>query len=886
MLDTPPDTSLSQPAWHRLDAEACAVALGADPDAGLAAAEAEARLQRSGPNLIAEGRQRGPLAMLAAQFGDFMILVLMAAALLAGLVGEAGDAVAIVLILALNAAIGFSQEYRAQRAVAALRQLAAASARVRRDGGLLQLPASELVPGDVVLLEAGNLVPADLRLLECALLRVDESTLTGESVPVDKQVEALEQAELPVSDRRNMVFKGTLVAHGRATGLVVATGMQTELGHIAALLSREDALATPLQRRLAAFGRRLAQGVLAICVLIFAAGLLRDEPPLQMFMVAVSLAVAAIPEALPAVVTIALALGARRLVRCNALVRKLSAVEALGSVTFICSDKTGTLTQNRMQVVCVEGVERRGALPPGLQGPWALLGRAMAQNNDVAVGESGALVGESTELALYRAAEAAGWARAGLDALSPRLAELPFDPVRKRMSTLHPPLPGEFDDSAVVAWVKGAPESVLPLCVADASGADFAAARWLQRAEAMAEDGLRVLVFAMRALPALPEPLSPETLERELVFLGLVGLQDPERPEAAEAVRRCREAGIVPVMITGDHPATARAIARRLGILGGEGGVLTGAELARLAPEALRERVARVRVYARVSPEQKIAIVEALQAWGELVAMTGDGVNDAPALRRADIGVAMGRNGTDVAREAAHMVLLDDNFATIVNAVREGRRIYDNLRKFVRFVLAGNLGEIWLLLAGPLLGLPLALQPIHILWVNLVTDGLPGLAFAAEPEERRVMQRPPRPPGESLFAGGLWQHVLLVGLLIGSVCLLAQQLLLPHGQAVAQTGAFLVLSLAQLLLALGNRSERESLFCRCSLGNRAMWLALAVGLGLQLAVIYLPALNPLFQTAPLTAAQFGLCAALASTVLAAVELEKCLLRRRPASDGA
>ncbi len=868
-----------QTDWHCLSSEEAAAHLDSDPQRGLSIEAASAGLVQHGPNILTETSRRHPLAMLAAQFTDFMILVLIAAAVIAGVVGEPQDSIAIVVIVVLNGLLGFVQEYRAERAMAALKQMAAPMASVIRDGKVHQIPGPELVPGDIVKLEAGNIVPADLRLLELASLQVNESALTGESQAVEKRVAQLQEADLPLGDRFNLAFKGTVVTYGRARGLVVATGMQTELGKIAALLSGESGK-TPLQKRLARFGQNLALVVLAICAIIFVAGWLRGEPPLVMLLTAISLAVAAIPEALPAVVTISLALGAARMVKQNALIRRLPAVETLGSVTYICSDKTGTLTLNQMQVDCVlaDGVNR-----PALQGakdsssaPWRELGMAMALCNDAVADASGNLAGDPTETALLVAAQAAGFSKAALQETFPRVAEIPFDSERARMSTLH------REGDAVLVLVKGSPEGVLPLCVDQlfAQGAgpiDHAALH--DEAEALAKQGLRVLAFALRRLPQLPDAPDAATVEAGLTFIGLAGLIDPPRPEAAAAVAACKAAGIIPVMITGDHPATARAIAARLGIVDEGGKVLTGSELARLSLEAFEREVESVRVYARINPEQKIKIVQALQDKGEFVAMTGDGVNDAPALKMADIGIAMGRGGTDVAREAAHMTLLDDNFATIVATVREGRRIFDNIRKFVKYTMTSNSGEIWTIFLAPFLGLPIPLLPIHILWINLVTDGLPGLALANERAERNVMQRPPRPPQESIFAHGMWQHMLWVGLLMGAVSLLTQAWAIHIGSAHWQSMVFTVLTLSQLGHVLAIRFERESLFTQGVLSNPALIAALLLTFALQMAVLYVPWLNPVFKTEPLGLGEMAFCLAMSSIVFIAVEIEKWLVRR-------
>jgi len=671
--------------------------------------------------------------------------------------------------------------------------------------------------------------------------------------------------------------------------------MQTELGKVAGLLDQDNNRSTPLQLRLAAFGKRVALAVIGICVVIFVVGVLRGESPLQMVLVAISLAVAAIPEALPAVVTVLLALGARKMVSFNALIRRLPSVETLGSVTFICSDKTGTLTQNRMQTECLvaggaadQSAYGQASWVPGTGQPDAdhqELLRAAALCNDARRGPDGNWVADPTEIALAEVAAGAGMDKQALDAQCPREHELPFDASRKRMTTFHRTPDG------LVAYTKGAPESVLPQCLtrwAAATGEPaFDAAVWLAHAEALAAQGLRVLALARRDHRVLPDTNSLVDVERGLEFLGLIALIDPPRPEAARAVQECITAGITPVMITGDHPATARAIAFRLGIIpDAQAEVLTGQELAELNDIALQSRVDQVRVYARVDPAQKIRIVEALQARGHTVAMTGDGVNDAPALKRADIGVAMGKGGTDVAREASSMVLLDDNFATIVAAVREGRRIYDNIRKFVRYAMTGNSGEIWTLFLAPMLLLPIPLQPIHILWVNLVTDGLPGLALAAEPAERDVMQRPPRAPAESLFANGMWQHILGIGLLIGGLCLAVQAWALSTGHAHWQTMVFTVLTLSQMVHILAIRSERESLWQMPLGSNKPLLGAVALTVMLQLATIYVPALNPIFKTEPLSLDELAICVAAALTVGIAVEAEKAWRRRtgrKPAS---
>jgi len=856
-------------------------ALAVDPVQGLSAAEAATRLAQHGPNALIEGRRRGPVRMLLDQFTDFMIVVLLAAAVVSGVIGDLTDTIVILVIVVLNAVIGFVQEYRAEAAIAALRKMAAPVARVLRDGRSHSIPAQELVPGDILLLDTGAVVPADVRLLEVAALQTQEATLTGESVAVRKSSDALIAADAPLGDRFTMAYKGTLVVHGRARGVVAATGMDTELGRIAQLLQGAEESKTPLQKRLGRFGKILAIVVLALCAVIFAAGVLRGEPVLLMLLTAISLAVAAIPEALPAVVTVALALGARQMVRRQALIRKLPAVETLGSVTYICSDKTGTLTLNRMRVEELSMADGERRAPPLTRPDDPALTElltAMALNNDTHLDHAGALVGEPTEVALYDAARDAGFLASALLKQQPRVAELPFDAARQCMTTLHRPDAGR---ESLVAFVKGSPEKILSLCHGQyrpEGSQPLDRDALLAVAGRMAADGLRVLAFARRRFDTAP-PIESGNVETELDFLGLAGLLDPPRAEAANAIADCVSAGIVPVMITGDHPETARAIARRLGLLDGRGEVLTGAELAKMPDAEFARHVRTVRVYARAAPEDKIRIVQALQAQGEFVAMTGDGVNDAPALQRADIGIAMGITGTDVAKEAAHMTLLDDNFATIVRAVREGRRIFDNIRKFIKYTMTSNAGEIWTIFLAPFLGLPIPLLPIHILWINLVTDGLPGLALSAEREERGIMQRPPRPPTESIFAHGLWQHILLVGLLMGAASIFTQAWALHTGHGHWQTMVFTVLTLSQLGHVLAIRSDRDSLFTQGLWSNRFLTSALLFTFVLQMATIYVPWLNTIFKTAPLDFDELAFCLAMSSVVFVGVEIEKWMIRR-------
>ncbi len=855
---------------------------------GIASEEAGRRLAEYGTNELTEKKRKTSFGMFIDQFRDFMILVLIAAAIISGIIGEGSDTIAIVVIVVLSAVIGFIQEYRAERAMAALKMMSAPSAMVIRSGTPESMSAVRLVPGDAVVLEAGNIVPADMRLIEAVRLKVEEAALTGESISAEKHTSVLRDENLPIGDRKNMAYKGTFVSHGRGIGIVVATGMKTELGRIAAMLQAEEDAKTPLQKRLAVLGRKLAITVLAICAIIFGVGLLRGEQPLLMLLTAISLAVAAIPEALPAVVTISLALGARKMIRQNALIRKLPAVETLGSVTFICSDKTGTLTLNKMAVEKVYADGRiAGADVLGrstkkgeqMGSPLHALLTALALNNDTRTDSSGAVMGEATEIALYGVAKDAGFDRKVIEKSFPRVAEIPFDPDRKCMTTIH-----RSPDGGYVSFTKGAVDVLADKAFDTlmSGGLKTFEAKEIYRVnDGMAAEGLRVIGVAMKKWHELPVELHARTVEEGTTFLGLVGMMDPPREEAAEAVRSCKAAGIRPVMISGDHPVTAAVIARRLGIIGeGAGAVITGREVEELSSAEFEKRVERIGVYGRVAPEQKLKIVKALQKKGQFVAMTGDGVNDAPALKAADIGVAMGIAGTDVSKEAADMVLLDDNFATIVNAVQEGRKIYDNIRKFIKYLLTTNSGELWTLFLAPLAGLPVPLLPIHILWINLVTDGLPALALSAEPAERDIMERPPRHPGESIFARGLGYHAIWVGLLMAGVVLFVQAWSIRNAGAHWQTMVFTVLCLSQLGHALAIRSEKESLFRMGLLSNKYLFGAVALTFGLQLATVYLPSLNQIFKTWPLTPDELILTLLLSSVVFIAVEIEKSLKRRK------
>jgi len=801
------------------------------------------------------------------------------------MVGGARDAAPIITIVLLNAIIGFVQEYRAERAIAALREMAGHTANLVRDGAPLTVAARDIVPGDLIILEAGNVVPADIRLLEAAHLKMVEAALTGESLPVEKQTGPLSGDDIALGDRTCMAYKGTMVSYGRGSGVVVATGMATELGKIAAMLQSQEDMKTPLQRRLAAFGQRLAIIILAICGVIFTLGFLRGEPLLLMLLTAISLAVAAIPEALPAVVTITLALGARKMVRQNALIRKLPAVETLGSVTYICSDKTGTLTLNRMTVeqLYVDGelrpVEGRAAIgnEQPANDPYRLFMTALTLSNDARRDGEGGLIGDPTETALYAVGLALGFDRESLERDHPRIAELPFDSDRKCMTTIHQTPDG------IVSFTKGAVEVVVEHATLMMTGAGEVApdrAVIVSVSERMAEAGLRVLAVGLRRWDRLPEAQQSDQVERDLTFLGLVGMMDPPRDEAREAVAQCRQAGITPVMITGDHPLTARIIARRLDILEQDDeSVITGKELAEMPLDEFEQRVEHLRVYARVAPEQKLKIVTALQDRGHFVAMTGDGVNDAPALKRADIGIAMGITGTDVSKEASAMILLDDNFATIVKAVREGRRIYANILKFIIYSITSNAGTLVAITLAPFFGLPLPLLPIQILWLNLLCDSLPGLALAGERAERTVMERPPVNPAEGIFSGGRGIYVAVFGLLIGFAALGLQALALQRGLPW-QTMLFTFLVMNRMAVVLAVRSDRESLLRLGLFSNLPLVGAIIVTFLLQMMVVYVPFFNPIFTTEPLAPRELAITLVLALGMVLISEVHKAVVRLR------
>nr|WP_315232829.1 cation-translocating P-type ATPase [uncultured Flavobacterium sp.] len=857
--------------WHLLPLSEITQLLNTTPS-GIDDITASERLCEHGKNQIEDKKKKTILQMVLSQLSDFMILILIAAAIISGIIGDVTDTIIILAIIIINAVVGFIQEYRAEKAMEALKNMVANHARILREGKTIDLPASDIVPGDVVVLEAGNVIPADVRFFETHQIKVDESALTGESNNVEKNPEELPEGNYALGDQTNMGYKGTFVTNGRALAYVTATGMHTELGHIAKMI-QTDETSTPLQKRLAAFGKRLSVIILIICAIIFLIGWLRGESVLTMLITSISLAVAAIPEALPALVTIALAFGAKKLAKSNALIRKLPAVETLGSVTYICSDKTGTLTLNKMTVQ--EIFETSDTEYEPFFKEKNILLHAIALNNDVTKDENGKWLGDSTELALVQYASDKNLNRSDLELKLPRIGELPFDSKRKCMTTMHQT---QNSNGEIIVITKGAVD-VLFHKLNDNQKSLIP--EFERKVNEMAEKGYRVLGYAMKTLSSLPDTSDANLIENELTLIGFVGMIDPPREEAKQAVSECKEAGIIPVMITGDHKLTAKAIAEKLGIIVTDDDlVLTGSELTALTQSEFIQIVEKVKVYARVNPEQKLRIINALQSKNHFVAMTGDGVNDAPALKNADIGIAMGINGTEVSKEASHMILLDDNFATIIIAVKHGRKIFDNILKFIKYIMTGNSGEIWAIFLAPFFGLPIPLLAIHILWINLVTDGLPGLALASEPSEANIMKRSPRNPKKNIFSNGMALHILWIGFLMGCVTIGMQAYAIYNANTHWQTMAFTVLCFSQLGHVMVIRSGRESIFKIGFFSNKPMVGALLITIVLQFMIIYMPFFNEIFKTQPLSLYELGLTLAISSIVFWAGEIEKWIKNRR------
>ena len=880
--------------WHMLRADEVTLKLETDPGEGLSREEAQRRLEAYGPNELSAAGSVSPWSVLLTQFKNVLIIILLIATAISASLGHETEAIVITVIVLFAVILGFVQEYRAERSMEALREMAAPEAHVIRDGREGRIPAREVVPGDLVLLNAGNRVPADIRLVEAVNLRMEESVLTGESVPTAKETEPSDAPDLELADRRNMVYAGTTVAYGRGRGIVTATAMETEFGRIARMVSTVEVRRTPLQDNLDRLGRILAWAAGGIVAIIVVLGLARGQPPVEMLLFGIALAVAAVPEALPAVVTISLAIGVRRMVRRNVLIRRLPAVETLGSTSVVFTDKTGTLTRDEMTVRAVhaagktwkiigEGYDPEGAFlidgeeaVPSETLAALLKGAALASDARLEKDAQGRweLKGDPTEGALVVAAAKAGMDKEALDEAFPRVDEVPFSSESKRMTTLHETPQG------TVAFAKGAPEVILGSCTGMDKGGEWvdlddeAREDLLRRAREMAEDALRVLAIAYK--PGADR----ENAEQEMTFLGLVGMIDPPRSEAADAVRICRAAGIRVRMITGDHPITARAVAAEVNILG-EKDVLTGAELEGMTADRLAAEAESREVYARVSPAHKLRVVKALQEKGEVVAMTGDGVNDAPALRKADIGVAMGIAGTDVSREAADMTLLDDNFASIVAAVEEGRGIFENIRKYLMYLISSNIGEILLMAGAVLSGLPLPLSAVQILYVNLATDGLPALALSVDPPAADLMRRPPRDPRTGIFTSPVVFLILLGGVWSAAVNLVAFAAMLHRGFPVelAMSVIFVSLVLIEFLKAYNFRSDRESVFRR-PFANRWLNLAILWEVALLFLVMTIPFLRTAFGMHILTPEDWFIPVALAVTVIPVLETGKWIIRRR------
>ncbi len=853
---------------------------------GLSNAEAAKRLAEHGPNKLAEGKKVSLIRRFLQQLADPMTIILLAAALVSGITaayaGESfADVFIILIVVVINAVLGVYQESKAEKAIEALQQMTAATSKVMRDGKLCHVKSEELVPGDVILLEAGDAVPADARIFESASMKVEEAALTGESVPVNKFIDTLtgrENGDVSLGDRKNMVYMGSTVVYGRGQAVVAGTGMQTEMGKIADALTQARDEQTPLQKKLAQLSKILSFVVIGICIFIFAFSLIRSgnfsgASVLDTFMVAVSLAVAAIPEGLAAVVTIVLSMGVTNMSRRNAVIRKLTAVETLGCAQIICSDKTGTLTQNRMTVVDHFGEDE------------ALLARAMALCSDAELDEKDVAVGEPTECALVQYACKLGLKKGDLKNQLPRVGEAPFDSMRKMMSTVHK-TGGKF-----IQYTKGAPDEVLKRCTHMLKGGQVVEMTEALRGEilsankAMADKALRVLAAAQREYDQMPQDTSPEALEADLTFIGLTGMIDPVRPEVVDAIKECRAAGIRPIMITGDHKDTAVAIAMELGIITDPSQAITGAQLDEISDEDFDRKVEEYSVYARVQPEHKVRIVNAWKKKGKITAMTGDGVNDAPSIKSADIGVGMGITGTDVTKNVADMVLADDNFATIVSAVEEGRRIYDNIRKAIQFLLASNLSEVLSIFIATLLGFTI-LKPVHILWINLITDCFPALALGTEKGEADLMKRPPRPSTDGIFAGGLGIEVAYQGVLVTLVTLAAY--FIGHFMEAGvweitnspdgMTMAFLTMSMAEIFHSYNMRSQHGSIF---TLKHHNFFLlgAMVISLILTTGVIYIPFLARAFEFETISLAEYAVAMGLAVLVIPIVEGVKFIRRK-------
>ncbi len=887
--------------WYKKGIEEALIALNVDPGEGLNDREAELRLNKYGSNELKEEKGTTFLSKLVAQFSDFLVLILIGAAIVSMAMGESRDAIVILVVVVINALLGIYQEGKAEKALDALKKMTSPDAKVIRAGKTVIIPAHTLTPGDIVLLDAGNIVPADLRLIESSNLRIEEASLTGESVPVEKKASEVHEGEAPLGDRHNMAYMSTIVTSGRGKGVVVGTGHDSEIGKIATMIQSLDDEATLLQRRLNQLGKMLGTATIGICAIVFGIGILQGREIFEMLMIAISLAVAAIPEGLPAIVTIVLAIGMNRMVKRHAIVKKLLAVETLGCTTVICSDKTGTLTQNEMTVTKIyvnnrkiditgTGYEPKGEFKIDENGVSedlfdnlnTLLSIGILANDARLEKIDGMykIIGDPTEGALVTLAGKADITCEDINKLFPRIEEIPFDSGRKMMTTFHK----NFVPQRIVSFTKGAPDIIISNCGFIKDGDEILPFTYDMKKEVLgvnsgfAKDALRVLAFAYREYEELPDDINPDSIETNMIFVGLAGMIDPPRPEVKEAIKLCKQAGINTVMITGDFRDTALAIAKSLGMAETEDQTMTGAEINNISDEELKEAVKRIRVFARVSPEHKVRIVSALKTNGNIAAMTGDGINDAPALKRSDIGVSMGITGTDVAKKTADLILTDDNFASIVSAVEEGRVIFDNVRKFVYFLLSCNIGEIFLVFVSILLNLPVPLIPIQLLWLNLVTDSFPALALGVEKGDPNIMNQKPRNPDEPIL-----NRRMIIGIVLQSIAVAIASFsaywwgINRYGMnniLEARTIAFATLILSELLMVFSTRSSRYTALEIGIFSNKKLVQGVSLSFLLMLVVIYIPLLNPIFGTFPLGLSEWKIILPLAFIPLLPGEITK------------